>query len=67
MLEKLEACLEDADYLRISALLVLFSADTHFVPPIVIFVIFIFVHQYALSKHRSLFLPLFILPNLACT
>ena len=44
MLEKLEACLEDAD-LKLSALLVLFSADTHFVPPIVIFVIFISVHQ----------------------
>lgn len=45
MVEKLEACLEDADYLKLSALLVLFSADTHFVPPIVIFVIFISVHQ----------------------
>ena len=37
-------------YLKISALLVLFSADTHFVLPIIIFLIFISVHQWALSK-----------------
>lgn len=49
MLEKLEACLEDADYLENISPSCLFSADTHFVPPIVIFVIFIFVHQYALQ------------------
>lgn len=55
--------LEDADYLRISALLVLFSADTHFCSTSSSSLSF-YASSVHLSKHRSLFLPLY--PSKSC-